>query len=357
MHYPLLVLGGSGFTIFPEEILTALKADFGIIGEGERLLLLLDAIENKTDPSHIPGVINPATPCRIPPPIDQVIVRPIVAAEGHHQFYLQHGGMLNLQTQRGCLFRCVYCTYPHIEDRRMRLIPPSDVAETAARLVDRGAKYLFITDSAFNANLDHSAAVAQAFIRADIRVPWGCFLAPIAAPKGYFRLLAKAGLTHVEFGTESLSNPVLKAYGKPFKSETVLKTHERAVAAGLNVAHYILLGGPGETRQTIEETLFAVEKLKKTVIFIFSGMRIYPHTALYDIACREGQITADQNLLKPIFYQPPGIDSARIMEIIHAQAQKHHNWIFNDGGDGAAAALAVMYRRDYYGPLWERLIQ
>jgi radical SAM superfamily enzyme YgiQ (UPF0313 family) len=352
-----LVLGGSGFTIFPEEILNELTADFGIIGEGERLLYLLDAIETGTDTSRIPGVITPGTPSRIPPPLDNTIRRTITATDGHHRFYLKHGGMLNLQTKRGCPFRCIYCTYPHIEGRCMRLIPPADVAKTATHLIEAGAKYLFITDSAFNADMGHSTAVAQAFIRSGIRVPWGGFFAPIVPPKGYFERLAKAGLTHVEFGTESLSNRVLKAYGKPFTAENVRTAHQRAVAAGLYVAHYILLGGPGETAETLEETLAVIDTFQQTVIFIFCGMRIYPHTTLYHLACREGQITTDQNLLDPVFYRPPGIDTGRIIDGIHSHAENHGNWIFSDGGDESAAVLSKMYRRGFSGPLWEHLIK
>jgi radical SAM superfamily enzyme YgiQ (UPF0313 family) len=54
----LIVLGGSGLTIFPQEIMDALKADYGIMGEGERLAQLLDAIENKKEISAIPGVVS-----------------------------------------------------------------------------------------------------------------------------------------------------------------------------------------------------------------------------------------------------------------------------------------------------------
>lgn len=57
-----LILGGSGFTIFPAETMQALDADYGVIGEGERVALLLNAIENRQDAGAIPGVITPETP-------------------------------------------------------------------------------------------------------------------------------------------------------------------------------------------------------------------------------------------------------------------------------------------------------
>ena len=104
-------------------------------------------------------------------------------------FYAQqHGGMLNLQTKRGCSFRCVYCPYPHIEGRSHRLIPPESVAQTALELEAAGARYIFITDSAFNSHPSHSRAVARAFKTSRLRIPWGAFFAPLAPESGYFAM-------------------------------------------------------------------------------------------------------------------------------------------------------------------------
>ena len=151
-----LILGGSGFTIFPAETMQALNADYGVIGEGERLALLLNAIENRKAADTIPGVVTPQTPKSLPEPWDGKISRRISFNPGSLQFYLQNGGMLNLQTKRGCHFKCVYCTYPHIEGHHLRLMDPEEIAAAALKLQASGARYLFITDSVFNA--DGSAA-------------------------------------------------------------------------------------------------------------------------------------------------------------------------------------------------------
>jgi radical SAM superfamily enzyme YgiQ (UPF0313 family) len=263
--------------------------------------------------------------------------------------------MLNLQTQRGCPFRCVYCTYPHIEGRRPRFVPPEEVARTALRLQDSGAKYLFITDSAFNAVPEHARAVARAFREAELAIPWGAFFAPTAPPDGFYREMAEAGLTHVEFGTESLSDPVLKKYGKPFRSTDVPEAHRAAREAGLHVAHYFLLGGPGENRDTLEETLSRVDKLPKTVLFFFCGMRIYPHTPLYEIAAAEGQIDPGRSLLKPVFYQSPALSSEDIIRTVTERANGRPNWVIGSGGPEMETILSRMYARGFSGPLWEYL--
>jgi radical SAM superfamily enzyme YgiQ (UPF0313 family) len=378
-----VVLGGSGFTIFPRELMAALDADYGIVGEGERLRDLADALESGERAEGLPGVLarTRASDRASGPEADtgadtergaDVRGGPEDISPGpwsgrfhpefpgrrpHLDFYLRRGGMLNLQTQRGCPFRCVYCTYPHIEGRRPRFLPAADVARTALRLRDAGAKYLFVTDSAFNADPDHARAVARAFREVELAVPWGAFFAPTPPPPGFFREMAEAGLTHVEFGTESLSDPVLRAYGKPFRAAGVIEAHRAARAAGLHVAHYFLLGGPGENRETLEQTLSNIDKLEKTVLFFFCGMRIYPHTPLYDIAAAEGQVEPGRSLLEPVFYRSPAISSEEIVRRVSERAAGRPNWVVGSGGAEMEAVLARMYARGFSGPLWEYLVR
>jgi radical SAM superfamily enzyme YgiQ (UPF0313 family) len=265
--------------------------------------------------------------------------------------------MLNLQTKRGCHFKCVYCTYPHIEGHHLRLIDPEETAAAALKLQARGAKYFFITDSVFNADCSHSLAVARAFKKNGVSIPWGAFFAPLEQPEDYFRIMADAGLTHVEFGTDSLSNAVLASYRKPFRDQQIFKTHQAAVDTGLYVAHYFLLGGPGENPQTLKETLTRVGSLKQSALFFFCGMRIYPGTALYDIAVKEGQVEKSRSILEPVFYRSPLIDSAEIVRRVRQEAGDRINWVIGAGGAETAKTITRLYQRGHCGPMWEYLIR
>ena len=352
-----LVLGGSGFTIFPDETLKALDADYGIIGEGERLGLLLNAIQNGEDTGPIPGVITRKRKKDLPAPWEGRIIRSPLPDPSNLKYYLQNGGMLNLQTKRGCHFKCVYCTYPHIEGRKLRLIDPEEIAAAACELQANGAKYFFITDSVFNADCGHSMAVAEAFKKSGLSIPWGAFFAPLKQPEDYFQIMADAGLTHVEFGTDSLSNPVLASYRKPFRDQQIFRTHQAAIDAGLYVAHYFLLGGPGENPQTLKETLAGVGNLEKSALFFFCGMRIYPDTELYDMAIEEGQIAEGRSILDPVFYRSPFIDSDEIIRLVKKEANRRLNWVIGGGGEETAKIINRMYQRGHCGPMWEYLIR
>ncbi|HOG89299.1 MAG TPA: lipid biosynthesis B12-binding/radical SAM protein [Smithella sp.] len=352
-----IILGGSGFTIFPVEFMRALDADYGIVGEGERLSLLLEALEKNEDVETLPGILTRGKTEIVYEPFEGTIRRWFDPTGPHNRFYLAYGGMLNLQTKRGCPFHCSYCTYPHIEGGRMRFYEPREIARSARELQDAGAKYVFITDSAFNASYEHSVQVAEAFIEEGVSVPWGGFFVPTVPPAGYFKRLAEAGLTHVEFGTESLSNVVIANLRKPFSARDVFVAHREAREAGLHTAHYFLLGGPGENKETLHATLTGIDQLEKAVFFFFCGIRIYPHTALYDIALREGQIDAKANILHPVFYRSSGITVEEIMKMVETHASGRLNWIIGAGEAKAIRILPRLYRRGFTGPLWEYLIQ
>jgi radical SAM superfamily enzyme YgiQ (UPF0313 family) len=352
-----IVLGGAGFSIFPDKLLSTLAADYGIVGEGDHMAALLDALAAGTSPVGLPGVVTADSFPDQPVPATGDYRRRFDTASDHLSYYLRHGGMLNLQTKRGCPFRCIYCTYPHIEGRRLRMMDPASVSVAAKALENAGARYFFIVDSVFNADIDHSLAVAEQFRSNGVSIPWGAFMAPLKMPGAYFETLARAGLTHVEFGTESLCDRVLRAYGKPFQRQWVLEAHGQARDAGVHIAHYFWLGGPEETVETLETTLSNVDKLEKSVLFLFCGMRIYPRTPLFERALKEGRIDPEQNLLEPVFYETPAIGRDAIIARVKDRAKGRVNWVVGSGGDEAGALVERMYRKGYTGPLWEYLIR
>ncbi len=352
----MLILGGSGYTIFPVEFVHALDADYGIAGEGERFPALLHALDHDADVTAIPGIVTRQTASVAYRAWDGEMRRTFDPEASHTKYYLSYGGMLNLQTKRGCPFHCSYCTYPHIEGGKMRFFEPKEIARQARQLQDAGAKYIFMTDSAFNASYDHSLQVARALMESGISIPWGGFFAPTIPPADYYQKLADAGLTHVEFGTESMSDTMLHNLRKPFVSADVFQAHQTVLAAGLYIAHYFLLGGPGENEDTLRETLNGVDQLDKAVFFFFCGIRIYPHTALYETAISEGQITASQNLIEPVFYRSPFISDVEIMKKVEAHAAGRLNWLVGAGESKATRILPRLYDRGHTGPLWEHLI-
>jgi radical SAM superfamily enzyme YgiQ (UPF0313 family) len=351
-----VVLGGAGFTVFPAEVLAALGADWGVVGEGERARALFDALAAGADPTGLPGVIAPGQPAPGPVPLrpQELGVRGPPGRNPSLGFYLARGGMLGLQTQRGCAMRCIYCTYPLIEGRALRPFEPGAIVAEARRLEEAGARYLVLTDAVFNGSPEHARTVAAAFRRGGLRLPWGAFFAPSSPAPGFYEAMREGGCTHAEFGTESLSDAVLPRLQKPFRRRDVLRAHAAARAAGIHVAHFLLLGGPGESPATLAETLDGCELLEGAALFFFCGMRVYPRTKLWAAALAAGQIRPDQDLLQPVFYEPPGLPLAAMREELHRRIAGRRAWSVGAAAEQSSTVVRL-HARGRTGPLWEML--
>jgi radical SAM superfamily enzyme YgiQ (UPF0313 family) len=175
-------------------------------------------------------------------------------------------------------------------------------------------------------------------------------------PSDYYRRLRNAGLSHVEFGTESLSPGMLRRYRKPFTVEHALAAHAEARVAGLHVAHYVLLGGPGETVASVNATLDLCDRIEDAALFFFCGVRIYPGTPLYSVALREGRVGPTDDLLAPRFYLPTGLHPDTIHDLVSTRSRGRRHWVVGSGDASTAAVMKRMYQRGQVGPLWDRLV-
>ena len=117
-----------------------------------------------------------------------------------------------------------------------------------------------------------------------------------------FRLLAAAGCTSVDFGIDTAAEELLDGFGKSFTIEDVRESTAAAEAAGMDVCHSLLFGGPGETPDTVAETVRVTDEIGPTAVVAMVGLRIYPETALARVARDAGLIGERQPLLEPCFY-------------------------------------------------------
>ena len=289
-----IVLGGSGFSIFPQRLLDLSHADFGICGCGERsFVALLHAFEHHTDPDAIPGLVyrrasgtcvNLAETC-----LPEAELEAQDWPERLVEHYLRTSGMLSVQTQRGCALKCSYCTYPVIEGRIPHARPPEMVADDLQTLEKLGARYAFIVDSVFNTSSAHVKAICETILQRGLRIRWSCFLRPCGITRKTMQLMKRAGLAHIEFGSDSFSDSVLQAYGKSFTFEDILQASLLARQENIEYCHFLICGGPGETAETLQSSFANADRLPSGVILAVAGMRIYPGTPLHARAVAEGQ--------------------------------------------------------------------
>ncbi len=99
---------------------------------------------------------------------------------------------------------------------------------------------------------------------------------------------------------------MMKQMGKDVTLEDMIQASKVCHSSGLSFCHSLLIGGPGETMQTVQRTFDAILDMSPTAVVCMVGIRIFPGTRLYEIARKEGSIQAGQNLLEPCFYLSPG---------------------------------------------------
>ncbi len=351
-----VVVGGSGFSLMPMEIMEYLEADYGVIGEGEELLpRLVEQIERGQDPSYLPGLLLRGSGTFLPPlPVERIGTPERALFDVAR--YQREGGMTNVQTKRGCPFTCVYCTYPLLEGRRMRLRPVAEIIAELRLLVDDYAvSYVYFVDDIFNYPPEFAETLCRAMIAEKLPINWSAFINPAFMSPELLDVMLAAGCDAVEYGTESGSPAMLKNLGKSFTAEDVRSASLLCRQRNVDFAHYILFGGPGETRETVLESFALMDELQPTAVIAMTGIRIYPGTSLYRTALAEGAVDANTNMLEPVFYISPHVRD-ELAELVVSQAVTRKNWVVPGLEVNISDAMLDALRMfPVKGPLWKMI--
>jgi radical SAM superfamily enzyme YgiQ (UPF0313 family) len=351
-----LVIGGSGFSLAPEELLRHLTVDFGIMGEGEEVLLtLINSLEKNLPISPSPHLLIKSETQF--PVMSGAQVSSISTPDRtlfNTRCYLEEGGMLNLQTKRGCPFSCIYCTYPLLEGKKVRLREVDEVIEEIRHLIqDQGTDYITFVDDIFNYPPSFAEKLCRGIAEEKLKVKWSAFVNPGFLSESLLKWMMEAGCVGVEFGTDSGSDRMLKNYMKSFTQEEVIQASSLCLKLNVNHCHYILFGGPGEDEKTIEESFQLMDQLNPTAVIAMLGIRIYPGTELEQISLSQGVIEKDTNLMYPFFYISPAL-KGRLEDTIGERALERRQWIVPGLEINITQNLMEQIRRfRVRGPLWE----
>lgn len=325
-----VVLGGAGFSIFPQSSLDYLGADMGIRGEGEAAFIsLLEFLENRRSPAEIPGLYfrssGPATPARYAKDLDEF---PLSDPEIASQCAADKDDVwMPFQTRRGCPMNCSYCSTPAIEGCAVRKRRPGTVAGSLAAHIGTGFRKFYFVDNTFNIPLDYAKEICRAIIAEGLRMEWRCILYPSGMDGELAGLLARAGCVEAGIGFESGNAEILRRMNKKFSPQDVARIAELLKAEGVRRMGFLLLGGPGETRDTVAESLAFADRLKMDAMKITIGIRIYPETDLAKTAVADGLVSPGDDLLFPRFYMAPGLEKW-LRETVRDWMEDRPEWAF-----------------------------
>jgi len=333
-----IVIGGSAVGISGAEMLHFFDLPLAIQGDGERAIVELSArLEENLPLNGLGGLIRREDGVVVeenpPLPVTDLNALPLIEFERYLEIgrYRKYNSPLQIQTKRGCALKCVYCTYNRLEGKVYRLKDPLRVANEVETMVNEtGIRHIEFTDSTFNIPLEHAKAVLRAVASRGLKLQCRALgLNPSAVDEELVMLMKRVGFQDVDLGAESACNQTLMSLGKNFRKEDVLKAGKLLNQANIPASWYLLLGAPGETEDTLHETLETVGKAASPwdLVVIGVGIRVYKGAPIAKTLQPTNPGRISDNFLRPVFFEPQALDIETINAITKRAYRRYPNFL------------------------------
>ena len=291
-----VIIGGVHPTFMPQETLIETKADFVILGEGENVLP--DFLENGFDNDGLKGVYSLSDFEKKDKTIERApfvtnlddIPFPDLEALNPNFYPPSPMGMVTkgypigvMISSRGCPCSCIYCSSSSFYEHRVRLRSAENVVAEMKHLIENyGVKEIQFMDDNLILNRQHAVEICNLILKENIKINWSCPNGIRADSLDYELavLLKKAGCYLVTIGIESANPQILKNVKKGETIDVISKAIRVASKAGLIVHGAFVLGLPGETKETIRETINFAKKLPLNRAF-FTLIDVLPGCELW----------------------------------------------------------------------------
>lgn len=299
-NYPDVIVIGGGVhsTILPKEALTKGQFDVVVMGEGEEALVELVGNKKWSDIKGIAYkkdkevVINPSRPL-----IENLDDLPFPAwhlydIPKYFSSYLncRKNPVGPIETSRGCPFNCCFCSKA-IFERSFRVKSAERVVDEIERMLELGFKEIHIWDDNFSADMERAKLICDLIIKKGLKFPWNIFngLRVDRIDEELLSKLKKAGCYRTAIGIESGNQEVLNQVGKNITLEKVRKAVSLIKKAKIECMGFFILGLPGETEKTMQDTINFAKELK--LDFAKTGiLSPFPGTPIYEKWEKEGRI-------------------------------------------------------------------
>ena len=316
-----IAMGGVGFSVAPEQVMDYCGADYGIAGEGEAGFVLLPySIGPEPSLENVPNLLYRQGPMIVrnePMDLELGELPARRRAFVDNARYFKEGGQAGFETKRGCDMGCIYCADPVSKGRTVRARPPKMVVDELKALMARGIDNFHTCDCEFNIPLGHAKAVCRAIIDSGIgeSIRWYayCSVTPFDAEAA--DLLRRAGCVGIDFGADSGNAAMLRRLGRHFTPDDLARTADICHQHGIAFMYDLLVGGPGETRETVRETIEFMRAINADRVGVAMGVRVYDGTGMADWVRSRGDMASNPDLykakddnpgfLKPVFYISP----------------------------------------------------
>jgi len=312
------VVGGPHATVFPERVMADPNVDYVIYGEGEETLrelvraLALSSFQPKQeDLAKVQGlcfksagevVCNPARPL-----IKDLDSLPFPARHlfdlSRYPLYAPNGErMVTLLSSRGCPYNCSYC-FKGIVGRTYRQRSPGNIIAEIRSLMERYAyRYFYFIDDLFTLDRRRLSAIAERMIEERLDIRWQCLARVDRVTPELLQLMYRAGCRELHYGIESGNPQILERIGKRITLEQVRQAVSWTTQAKIAVKGYFMLGLPGDTEETIGETIRFASELDLDQA-MFSLTTPFPGTRLWEeLVARHPEMEHHQDFSQAFYY-------------------------------------------------------
>jgi len=302
----IIVLGGAHVTLFPEETLQRVpEVDIVVRGEGEQTMFeLVKTLENGDSvDSQVLGVAYREKNCIRSSPtrpfISDLDSLPFPAFHllpmTRYRLHPPHGRRMPsipIITSRGCPYRCIYCS-KSVFGGKYRANSPTYVVDEIEHLMEKfDVREITFYDDVFTLDKKRVFAICEELERRRIEIPWTCETRVNLVNKELVEKMKKAGCYMIAYGVESGTQEILNNLKKDITLEQAARAFELTHKIGIQTVAYFMIGSPGETPETIEETIKFAKKLDSDFVQ-FSITTPFPGTELFNLAIKEGMVPKD----------------------------------------------------------------
>jgi anaerobic magnesium-protoporphyrin IX monomethyl ester cyclase len=204
----------------------------------------------------------------------------------------KHFTYSHVSSSRGCAWNCSFCGSPEFWGRNIRWRSPEKFVEELEMLFRKGVSFFYFSDDTFTLDPKRVTEICKRIIEKNLRISWYAISRVDHVEEEMLYWMRRAGCIQISYGVESGSVKIRKALGKPVKTEQIKRAFALTTRYGILSRAYFIYGAPGETRQTIQETIDLMDEIKPLGA-IFYILDIFPGTKLYSETKKKQGITED----------------------------------------------------------------
>ncbi|WP_322798250.1 B12-binding domain-containing radical SAM protein [Thermoflexus sp.] len=198
----------------------------------------------------------------------------------HYRAPLIRGPYTFIVTSRGCTAGCTYCIKHVSYQYSIRLRSPESIVEEVRHLVDLGIRNIHMYADLFTISRDQVVGMCDLLIQEGLRIRWTCNSRVDYVDREMLRKMAQAGCWLISWGIESANEQILKGVRKGYRLEQAPQALRWAKEAGIKNWGYFIIGLPGETEETIRQTIEFAKSLPLDLA-LFHIAAPYPGTPFF----------------------------------------------------------------------------